>query len=100
MLRPAGEVAQRDAVALAGELQLDAVVDEPLALHALADAGGGEQVDRALLEHAGADALLDVLAAARLEHDRVDPCELQQAGEREAGRPGADDPDLRAHQPA
>ena len=34
----AGQLAQRDAVALAVEPQLDAVVDEPLALHALADA--------------------------------------------------------------
>ena len=34
----AGQVAQRDPVALAGELELDAVVDDPLALHPLADA--------------------------------------------------------------
>ena len=47
----------------------------------------------------GADALLDVLAAARLEHDRVDALELQQAGEHQARRAGADDADLRPHQP-
>ena len=99
MLRPPGEVAQRDAVALAVELQLDAVVDEALALHALADAGRGEQVDRALLEHAGADALLDVLAAARLEHDRLDA--LRAAGGCASMRPAGPAPtiaDLRAHQ--
>ena len=36
----------------------------------LVDAGPFEQIDGALLEHAGADAALDVLAAAVLEHDR------------------------------
>ena len=94
------EIAQRDAVAPARELQLDAVVDEALALHALAHARSRQQVDRALLEHPGADALLDVLAAARLEHDRVDALELQQAGEHETGRAGADDADLCPHQSA
>ena len=57
-----------------------------------------EQVDRALLEHAGADALLDVLAAAGLQHDRLDALGLQQLREHQSRRPGADDPDLRAHQ--
>ena len=48
-----------------------------------------------LLEHAGADALLDVLAAAALEHDRLDPFALEQPRERQPRRAGADDPDLR-----
>ena len=87
-------------MALAVELELDPVVDDPLALQPLADAGRDEQVDRALLEHPGADPLLDVLAAAALEHDRLDPRLLEQAAERQAGRAGADDPDLGAHQPS
>ena len=45
----------------------------------------------------GAHALLDVLARARLEHDRVDPAQLEQPREHEPRRPGADDPDLRLH---
>ncbi len=94
----AGELAQRNAVPLAVELQLDAVVHESLAPHALADACPVEQVDRALLEHAGADALLHVLAAARLEHDGLDALQLQEPREREAGRAGSDDADLGAHQ--
>ena len=48
---------------LAVELELDPVVDDALALHPLADAGLAQQIDGALLEHAGADAVLDVLAA-------------------------------------
>ena len=99
--RPAaGELAQRDPVPLAVELELDPVVDDPLAPQAVADPGRDEQVDGALLEHAGPDALLDVLAAAVLEHDGLDPRLLEQAAEREPGRAGADDPDLGPHQPA
>ena len=56
-----------------------------------------EQVDGALLEHAGAHALLDVVAAAGLEHHRLDALPVQEVREQEPGRAGADDPDLRAH---
>ena len=97
MLRPPVSSREVDAVALALELQLDAVVDEPLAPQPLADARLDQEVDRALLEHAGADAALDVLAAARLEHDRVDPAQVQKVREHEPGRAGADDADLRPH---
>ena len=45
-------------------------------------------------------AVLDVLAAAVLEHDRLDAGLLEQPAERQPGGAGADDPDLRAHQPA
>ena len=57
-----------------------------------------EQIGDRLLEHAGANALLDVLPAAVLEHDRLDAFAVQEVGERQARRPGADDPDLRSHQ--
>ena len=54
------------------ELQLDAVVHEALAQHALARAGRDEEVDDRLLEDAGADACLDVLAAPVFQDHRVD----------------------------
>ena len=57
-----------------------------------------QQVDRALLEHPGPHARLDVGAVARLEHDGPDPRAGEQEREREAGGPGADDGDLRAHE--
>ena len=82
-------------MALAVELQLDAVVDDALAMQPLAGADRREQVDRALLEHARADALLAVVAAAALEHDRLDPAAAQELRQREPGRAGADDADLR-----
>ena len=84
-------------MALPGELELDAVVDDPLALHPLPHARLDEQVGCALLEHARADAVLDVLAAAVLEHDRLDALALEQPGEHQAGGAGADDADLRPH---
>ena len=60
----------------------------------------GTQVRRevlgdALLEHAGADALLAVLTAPRLEDARLDALQLEQPAERQPGGAGADDPDLR-----
>src|SRR5581483_5806085 len=94
---PAGEVAERDPVPLAVELERDAVVDEALSLQALPDAGLAQQVDRALLEHAGADPRLAVLAAARLDDHRLDPGELAQPPEREPRGPRPDDADLGAH---
>ena len=78
----------------ARELQMDPVVDETLAVHALAGARVAQQVDDIVLEHAGANALLDVVAAPVLEHDRVDPRVPQQQRQRQPGRAGADDRDL------
>ena len=70
----AGQVAERDAVALAVELQLDPVVDDAFALACRSPTPASTQeVDRALLEHAGADPVLDVVAAAALEDHGLDP---------------------------
>src|SRR4051794_17017088 len=92
---PAGQLAERDVVPLAVELHVDAVVHDPLAMQPVADAGAVEEVDRALLEDAGADARFDVVAATVLEDDSVDARDVQQLPEREPGRAGADDRDLR-----
>ena len=91
----AGERREVDPVAAAVEPQLDPVVHEALALHPLADPGLGEQLDRAVLEHARPDPLLDVLAAADLEHDGLDPVAVEQVRQQQPRRPRADDPDLR-----
>ena len=53
-----------------------------------------QQVDRPLLEHARADPLLDVLAAAASSTTESMPSQVQQVREDEPGRPGADDADL------
>ena len=85
---------------LAVELELDAFVDDPLAVHPFADTRPSQQFDRALLEHAGPDPVLDVVAAAVLEHDGIDALEVEQVREGQAGGAGADDPDLGPHQPS
>ena len=72
------------------------MVDDPLAPEPVGDAAAFEQVDGALLQHAGADARLDVLAAPVLQHHRLDPGPVQQLRERQPGRAGADDRHLRA----
>ena len=71
--------------------------EHPLALHALADAGLDQEIARPLLDQAGADAALDVVAAAVLDDDRLDAGAMQKMREHQPGRPGADDPDLGAH---
>jgi len=43
-----------------------------LSLQPLTDAGSGQQVDRALLQHAGADPALDIGPAVALQNDRFD----------------------------
>ena len=56
-----------------------------------------DQVDGALLEHAGAHAALDVVAAPRFENHAVDALAKQEVRQKEARRARADDPDLCAH---
>jgi hypothetical protein len=71
-------------------------VFEALGVHPLAEADGAEQLDRAGLEQSGPLPRLAVSPAAVLHHDRVDAAQGEQVGEQQAGRAGADDPDLSA----
>ena len=85
------------------EGQLDAPVGQALAVEPVGEAEAAQQLDRRVLEHAGTDAVLDVVAVALLEHDAVDATRGQEVGQHEARRPGADDRDLGvcdAHQTA
>ena len=93
---PAGELAQGYPVALAGELQRDAVVDETLADETLPGACLDKEVDDPLLDDPGTDPRLDVLPASILEEHRLDALATQQVREQEPGRPRADDGHLRA----
>jgi len=94
--RAAGQRAQVDAVLLAVEREAQPVVHQALAFQARAEAGVAQRVGRPLLQHAGADPPLDVLAAARLEHDGVDARAVQQVAEEQPRGSGSDDRDLRA----
>ena len=92
--RASGQLAHRHVVALALELEVDAAVDDPLAVEALADSRVAQEVGGALLEHARTEPVLDVVARAVLEHDRLDALAGEQLRERQACRARADDPDL------
>ncbi len=63
-------------------------------LHPLAHAHFHEQVNRALLQHAGADSFLNVLPAAVLDHDRVNFLQMEKMGKDETGWSCAYDSDL------
>ncbi len=93
----AGEFREIDAMGALAEAQIYAVVDEAFALEACADAGFFQQIHGALLEDTGAHAFLHVLAAAIFEDDRLDAVKVQQMRENQAGGPGSDDANLRAH---
>jgi hypothetical protein len=73
---------------------MDAAVELAFAVHPLGDAGVAQQLGRSLLQDAGADALLDVLARSILEDDALDSRQFEEPGEREARRARADDADL------
>ena len=84
-------------MAQAVEQQLDAAVRQALGVHAGADAGFVEQVDRNLFQHAGADAAQHVVRRVRFEDDGVDVGLVQQLAEDQSGGAGADDGDLGSH---
>ena len=79
---------------LAAETELDAVVDEPFPLQALADAASSQQIDGALLQHTGAQGGFDLGSAARFEDYGFDSREVQQVREHQPRGARADDADL------
>ena len=92
---PSREIAQRDAVALSCELELDPVMDDSLPPETFAGTRLHEQLADLVLDHARPDACLDVLAAAVLEDHVLDPLAVEEMAEREPRRAGADDAHLR-----
>ena len=91
------ELAEIDVAQRAVEAEMNAVVEHRLALHALADAGLDQEVGRPLFQEAGANAALDVVAAAVLQDDGFDAREVQQMRQHQPRGAGSDDPDWRAH---
>ena len=95
--RPAGMLPRIDRERLA-VLPRDprAVMRMAFAVHPFPDAGVAQQLDRAVFEHAGPNALEHVRLGLPLEHDAVDSAKMQHMGQEEAGGPPADDRDLSA----
>ena len=84
------------------QVAIDADIDAPVQVcafgfHALADAHLGQQIGGPMLDQSGADAVLDVIAAAIFDDDRLDAGEVQQPRQHQPGRPCSDNADLRAH---
>ncbi len=93
----ADQVAEIDVVQGAVEGEMNAMVKHSLALHARAHAGLDQEVARPLLDQAGADAALDVIAAAVFQDDELDARKVQEMRQHQPGRPRPYDPDLYAH---
>src|SRR6266480_4330831 len=85
---------QVDAVAAAGEGQVEPLVQHALGVQPRCHAGAIEQLYRALLQHAGADAAQHVFLRALLENDGVDARAVRQLAEEKARGTRADDGDL------
>src|SRR5262249_26219348 len=90
------QLAEVDVVQRAVEAEVNPVVEHRLAPHALADAGVEQEIGGPLLQQPGADAAFDIVAAAVLQDDGLDPFEMQKMREHEARRASADNPDLGA----
>jgi hypothetical protein len=73
---------------------LNAVVDETLTAHPLADSGALEQIDAALLQNARPHTVLHVLARACLDDDGADALQAKQMRQHQPGRTGPDDANL------
>jgi hypothetical protein len=76
----AGEFGEIDTVAGVDETQLDAVVHQTFALQTGADAGVDQEIDGAFFENAGADALLDIIAAASFGDGGFDSLQVEKMG--------------------
>ena len=87
----AGQLVHVDAMPAAVEAQLDAVMHEAFASHAVADARAEEQVHGALLQNTGADPLFHVLAALGLDDDGLDASRWSRC---ESSRPAGPAPTM------
>src|ERR1700694_3393863 len=81
------------------EAQLDAIVREAFPSHAIANPSRGQEIGRSLFEDTRPYPPFDVVAAAPLEHDGGDALPVQEMGQHQPGRTGADDADLRGPHP-
>ena len=82
----------------AAKADLDILMDKALAAKpGAADTGAVEEIDRSLLDYAGADAAQYVFAASPFDDDVGDAPIVQELPEQQAGRARADNRELGAH---
>jgi hypothetical protein len=68
-------------MAQAAKSKLNSSVEQPLPLQSFTDTCFDHQVDRSLLQNAGADALFNVFAAGGFQDHRLNAVEMQQMRE-------------------
>jgi hypothetical protein len=68
-----------------------------LAIHPLSEANRAQQIDRSGLQNAGPNPVQHMLAALPLDHDAIDAVSIEDMGQKQSGRPAADDCHLRSH---
>ena len=90
----AGQLCDLDVLRAPLAPEVDAIVHEALAIQPLAHVERSQQVDGVLLEQAGSNPALEIVARTVLDDHRLDARALQQQCERQPGRPGADDANL------
>src|SRR5262249_43201346 len=92
----ADEIAEIDVMQGAAEREIDAVVEHAFAPHADAGRRFEKGIARPLPDQPGADAALDVAAAAILQDHALHRRAVEQMREHQPGGPGAHNTDLRA----
>src|SRR6266568_1035015 len=90
----ADEIGEIQMMQATRKADVDAAVNEAFALQPRAEPGLDQKVGDPLLDHAGANPALDIVAAAPLQHHRVDAFPAQQMREHQPRRPRAYDPTL------
>ena len=93
----AGQGLEIQALAAPANQQLDTFVHQAFAVHTFGHTGLAQQVDRALLQHTGADAAQHVLGGLALDDHRVDTGVMQQLTQQQARRARANDCNLSFH---
>src|SRR5712671_229603 len=78
------------------EAHVDSVMHEPFAFQAFSNACFDHHVHSALLEHACANAVFDVMPAAGFHDDGIDSLQVKQVRKQQSRRPRSDNSDLRA----
>ena len=88
---------QIDTVALAIAGDVEALVNFPLAVHALAHARFAHQRGKAMLQHACTDAAEYVVAGVLFQHHVGNAFAVEQLGQQQAGGAAANDGHLCLH---
>lgn len=91
-----GERGKVDAMPHAAEGKIDAFMPHAFFRETAADTSFVKEIDRALFQHAGANAFDHVSLRAVFDDDRFDAFQMEQMRQQEPCRTRTDNPDLRA----